>query len=29
MGGIGYLLGLAGLVAWLKNRNPGARETDD
>lgn len=22
MGGIGYLLGLAGLVAWLKNRKP-------
>ena len=22
MGGIGYLLGLAGLVAWLRNRNP-------
>lgn len=22
MGGIGYLLGLAGLVAWLKNRSP-------
>jgi len=22
MGGIGYLLGLAGLVAWLKNRRP-------
>jgi len=24
MGGIGYLLGLAGLVAWLKNRHPAA-----
>jgi len=28
MGGIGYLLGLAGLAAWLKNR-PGAKRTDD
>lgn len=25
MGGIGYLLGLAGLVAWLKNRKPSTR----
>lgn len=29
MGGIGYLLGLAGLVAWLKNRSPRTRKTDD
>ena len=29
IGGIGYLLGLAGLVAWLKNRSPGIRKTDD
>lgn len=28
MGGIGYLLGFAGLAAWLKNR-PGAKKTDD
>ena len=28
MGGIGYLLGLAGLAAWFKNR-PGAKKTDD
>lgn len=25
MGGIGYLLGLAGLVAWLRNREPKSR----
>ncbi len=29
MGGIGYLLGLAGLVAWLKNRKPKSHKTDD
>ncbi len=28
MGGIGYLLGFAGLAAWLKNR-PGTKKTDD
>ena len=28
MGGIGYLLGLAGLAAWLKNR-PETKKTDD
>ena len=28
MGGIGYLLGLAGLAAWLKNR-PKQSKTDD
>jgi nickel transport protein len=25
MGGIGYLLGLAGLVSWLRNRKPASR----
>jgi len=29
MGGIGYLIGLAGLVAWLRNRNPKNPKTDD
>ena len=29
MGGIGYLLGLAGLVAWLRNRKPKSHTTDD
>ena len=29
MGGIGYLLGLAGLVAWLKNRKPENHKIDD
>ena len=29
MGGIGYLLGLAGLIAWLKNRPQPAGKTDD
>ncbi len=29
MGGIGYLLGLAGLVAWMRNRSPRASKTDD
>ena len=29
MGGIGYLLGLAGLAAWLKNRKPKSHKTDD
>ena len=29
MGGIGYLLGLAGLVAWMKNRSPRTSKTDD
>ena len=28
MGGIGYLLGLAGLVAWLRNR-PDTMKKDD
>ncbi len=26
LGGIGYLLGLAGLAAWLKNRRPGGQQ---
>ena len=29
MGGIGYLLGLAGLTAWLKNRKPKDHKSDD
>ena len=28
IGGIGYLLGLAGLVAWLRNRKPVSRPTE-
>jgi nickel transport protein len=28
-GGIGYLLGLAGLVAWLRNRKPKGHRSDD
>ncbi len=29
MGGIGYLLGLAGLVSWLRNRKPKEHTSDD
>ena len=29
VGGIGYLLGLAGLVAWLRNRKPKGHKSDD
>ena len=29
MAGIGFLLGLAGLVAWMRNRKPKGTKTDD